>query len=342
MRKKTSPVITQFLSYKGFIQNRSPLTVGEYSGDLHMFFRFLLSNRGGEDSNADGFEPAGEIDISAVDAEFIASVTTSEIYEFLLYLARTKKLSPRTMARKLSAIKGFFKYHAVKSKLIPSDPAKEIDSPTVKQTLPKYLSLEESITLLGAVDKTKPFYERDYCILTLFLNCGMRLSELVGINLSDIDSDLIKMTVIGKGRKPRIVYLNAACRAAVSNYLPKRDLFASKCSSPIDLSSKDALFLSRFNRRISNKTVQWLVKKHLAGARLGGKGYSTHKLRHTAATLMYNQGGVDIRTLKDILGHEQLNTTQIYTHVSDKALEKAMDQNPLSAHTPAGGSEKKN
>ncbi len=312
-------VIVQFLSYKEVIQNRSPLTAIEYRRDLEMFFRYLLTKRKVE-----------KPDLSAIDGAFINSVTTGEIYAFLLYLAQERKDSARTMARKLSAIKAFYKYHTAKSKLVETNPARDIDAPSIKQPLPKFLSLDESLNLLGAVDKAEPFYARDYCILTLFLNCGIRLSELVGINLADIDADYKKLRVTGKGGKMRVIYLNAACRAAIQNYVPERNKTASKCSVPIEQESKNALFLSKRNRRISNKTVQWLVQKYLGKADLSGKGYSTHKLRHTAATLMYNQGGVDVRTLKDILGHEQLNTTQIYTHVSDKNLEKAMEANPLA------------
>lgn len=316
----TAPlVITQFLSYKEVIQNRSKLTVEEYHRDLNMFFEYLLKSRGYEDGN-----------LSAVDGELINSVTTEDIYSFLLYLSRQRKVTAKTMARKLSAIKAFFKYHSAKSKLVQNNPAKDIDSPSIKQSLPKFLSLEESIDLLEAVDKTDPFYARDYCILTLFLNCGMRLSELVGINLSDIDSDFRRLTVTGKGNKTRVVYLNSACRTAIQSYLPARNESASKCAVPLNNDAKNALFLSKRNLRISNKTVQWLVQKYLGKAKLSGRGYSVHKLRHTAATLMYNQGGVDVRTLKEILGHEQLNTTQIYTHVSSKNLEKAMESNPLA------------
>ncbi|MEG1743215.1 MAG: tyrosine-type recombinase/integrase [Clostridia bacterium] len=196
--------------------------------------------------------------------------------------------------------------------------------------MPKFLSLDESKKLLSSVDKENNTYERDYCILTLFLNCGMRLSELVGINLTDIEDDMTKLTVTGKGSKQRVIYLNNACRTALFIYISVRQQKAAETKKPIAFDSKTALFLSGRNQRISIKTVQWLVKRHLELAGLSGKGYSTHKLRHTAATLMYNTGNVDVRTLKDILGHEQLNTTQIYTHVSNKKLEQAMSENPLS------------
>lgn len=316
-------IIRSFLSYKETIQNCSPLTVKEYYIDLRTFFRYIIAKRSGRD-----LSELEEIDISEVDDVFAGSVTTDEIYSFLLFLAHEKKNRSAARARKLSAIKAFYKYHTQKSKKLTENPAKDIDSPAVKQALPKYLSLDESIRLLESVDKKSKTYERDYCIITLFLNCGMRLSELVGINLTDISDDLTKLVVTGKGSKMRTVYLNSACQIALESYLKVRAKKAMEKGKSI--TDKNALFLSGKNRRISNKTVQWMIKKYLAESGLEGKGYSVHKLRHTAATLMYNSGNVDVRVLKDILGHEQLNTTQIYTHVSDKKLEEAMDANPLS------------
>jgi len=289
-------IINSFLAYKETIQNCSPLTVKEYYNDLRTFFRYIIASRNGKD-----LTELERIDTSQVDESLAGSVT---------------------------AIKAFYKYHTKKSKKLNENPTKDIDSPAVKQALPKYLSLEESLRLLDSVDKSNRTYERDYCIITLFLNCGMRLSELVGINLTDISDDMSKLVVTGKGSKMRNIYLNSACRDALQAYLKVRAKAAMEKGRPI--LDKNALFLSGKNRRISNKTVQWLIKKQLAESGLAGKGYSVHKLRHTAATLMYNSGNVDVRALKDILGHEQLNTTQIYTHVSDKKLEEAMESNPLA------------
>lgn len=316
-------VINSFLAYKETIQNCSPLTVKEYYNDLRTFFRYIIAKRGGKDLSA-----LENIDTSSVDLEFAGSITTDEIYSFLLFLSKERKNRSSARARKLSAIKAFYKYHTQKSKKLIDNPAKDIDSPTIKHPLPKYLSLDESIKLLESVDKQSKTKERDYCIITLFLNCGMRLSELVGINFNDISDDLTKLTVTGKGSKMRTIYLNEACRDALTTYLKIRAQKAMEKGKTI--LDKNAVFLSGKNRRISNKTVQWLIKKQLAESGLEGKGYSVHKLRHTAATLMYNSGNVDVRVLKDILGHEQLNTTQIYTHVSDKKLEDAMEANPLS------------
>ena len=213
----------------------------------------------------------------------------------------------------------FFQYLTNNKGLLETDPMANLDSPKLKKTLPKYLSIEESKRLLSSADgKNK---ERDYCIITLFLNCGMRLSELVGLNLSSIKSNN-SMTVTGKGNKERTVYLNDACISALNAYLAVR---------PHDgVIDKDALFLSARLRRISPKTVQYIIKTDLEKAGLGGVGYSTHKLRHTAATLMYQTGQVDILTIKEILGHENLNTTQIYTHTNREQLRDAVNSNPLS------------
>lgn len=315
--------IASFLSYKRVIQNRSKLTVEEYFNDLRTFFRYIIATRQNGDT-----QDLTKYDISSLDYGTIASVTTEDIYAFLLFEAEDKKNDSASRARKLSAIKSFYKYLTVKAGKLENNPAKDIESPKKPKQLPKYLSLEESLQLLNSVQKGSEHYYRDYCIITLFLNCGMRLAELVGINLTDIESDFSKLTVTGKGNKTRIIYLNDACKNALSLYLMARQKEASQPG--FVLKDKNALFISSRGNRISNKTVQWMIGKHLELAGLSGKGYSTHKLRHTAATLMYGSGKVDVRVLKDILGHEQLNTTQIYTHISDTQMKAAMENNPLS------------
>lgn len=316
-------VITRFLAYKKVIQARSPLTVKEYHRDLDMFFTYLVAKKHGIDES--------EVkDLYEVDGDFIRQVTANDIYSFLLYLSNERNDTSKTLARKLSAVKAFFKYHTTKSNIVENNPSKDIESPRIKQALPRVLSLDQSVELIDSVDRKEQFFERDYCIVTLFLNCGMRLAELVNINIGDIEDDMKKLRVTGKGNKMRTIYLNESCRESIKAYLPARNEFASKCSVPLSLDSSKALFLSKRNTRIARRTVQHLVYKYLEKAGLGGKGFSVHKLRHTAATLMYDEGGVDVRTLKDILGHEQLNTTQIYTHVSDKKMADAMESNPLA------------
>ncbi len=316
-------LVRDFASYKLTIQVCSQKTVDEYLSDLRLFFKYIYAQRNGIDPLSDAFD---EIDISRLANEFIFSVTTSEIYNFFMYVSNDRRNKTCARSRKLSAIKAFYKYVCTKRHLMEKNPAIDIESPKKKQTLPKFLSVEESLSLLSAVenDKSSKTRERDYAIITLFLNCGMRLSELVGINLNDMDKDMRSLRVLGKGAKERIVYLNDACRSALSRYLEIR------LSEKYKAVNVPALFISKQYKRISNKTVQWLVYKYLAEAGLEYKHFSTHKLRHTAATLMYQTGKVDVRVLKEILGHEQLNTTQIYTHVSNKGMEDAVNANPLA------------
>lgn len=311
------PVIRDFLTYSETIKGKSARSVDEYYLDLQTFFRYLLQIRGKVDMSV----PFDEISISDVDAELISSVTISDLYSFIVFCKNSRDNSAATRARKTSTLRIFFKYLTNQIHLIDVNPAEMLDSPKVKQSLPKHLTLEDSLNLLNCVDG--PYKERDYCILVLFLNCGMRLSELCGINISDIRSDGT-LRLLGKGNKERIVYLNDACQSAVKAYMAVRP------NDSINPSDKNALFISRNNKRISNKTVQYIVKKYLEKAGLGGQGLSTHKLRHTAATLMYQHGNVDIRVLKDILGHANLGTTQIYTHISDNQIKNAIDSNPLS------------
>ncbi len=317
-------LLREFASYKQGIQGCSPKTVTEYLTDLRMFCRYLIVTRAGQ-------KPCDELlketSFAHLDLAFFKSVTTVEIYEFIYYAGEGRGNENCAKSRKLCAVRMFYKYLTVKRGLLENSPAANIESPKQKRSLPKHLSVDESVALLTAVqeDTSSGTRPRDYAILTLFLNCGLRLSELAGLSFSDLDPELRSMRVIGKGAKERVVYLNDACRDALTVYIPLRRTMVPK---PAD---KDALFLSGQGRRISVKTVQWMVKKYLTAAGLEYKHYSTHKLRHTAATLMYQTGRVDIRVLKDILGHEQLTTTQIYTHVSDKGMEDAMAENPLAA-----------
>ncbi len=319
-------IVREFASYKLTIQGRSKKTVDEYALDLRTFFRFIAWRRLGYDVTAMTDEEFSSIDISKENVETASLVTTEDVYEFLHYTSVGRGNEWQARARKLSSLKGFYRYLTVNKHIIENSPVLNIDAPQKKKTLPKFLNLEESERLLSAVrsDTESKTRDRDYCILTLFLNCGMRLSELVGINLSDIDKNMESLRVIGKGSKERIIYLNSACRDAIRAYLSMRN------AEEVQAKDKNALFLSSRHSRISNKTVQWMVYKYLKLAGLEYKGFSTHKLRHTAATLMYQSGKVDVRVLKDILGHEQLNTTQIYTHVSDDGMKKAMEANPLA------------
>lgn len=325
-----SPVLREYLTYMETIMGRSHKTVNEYFLDLRTFLRFMLQKRG-QISPGTSFD---EISIASIDLPFLESVTRTDLLDYLMFAAnerpkyyRSAQTSygnqPRTRARKVSALRSFYKYLCEKQRYFEENPTAGLDTPKTKKTLPKFLTLQESLLLLQSVDG--PYRERDYCMLTLFLNCGLRVSELVGINLSDINKEDQRLRVLGKGNKERFVYLNPACCDAVEAYLPHR-------IAPLP-EARDALFISKQRKRISVQTVKWLVGKHLNQAGLSQKHCSAHKLRHTAATLMY-QNGVDVRTLKEVLGHENLDTTMIYTHVIDDNLRDAADKNPLSGVRP--------
>lgn len=313
-------IFSEFGTFKTVVQNRSVNTVFDYLFDLAAFFRWLLFSRGVSDAE----DPSG-VDISGVDIALAGSVKKSEIYAFLNYELEHNGNRASARARKLSSIRAFYRYLYSDAHLIRENPVADISSPKIRAALPKFMTLEESQNLLSTVahDEDGRQHVRDYAMITLFLNCGIRLSELCGLNTGDLDRELRSMRVLGKGSKERMVYLNDACKHALRDWLVERPAYlVSK--------EKNALFLSQRGNRISQKTVQWVVHKYLDSAGLGNRQLSVHKLRHTAATLMYQSGNVDVRVLKDILGHEQLNTTQIYTHISDAQMERAMQQNPLA------------
>lgn len=323
-RTEAPEIIKKFLAYHETIKGHSRKTVDEYYLDLRNFFRFMKIQKGLVPRSA----PLESISISDIDADFVASVTTNDIYDYLAFLSRDKVqhinsssskrgLNANSRARKVSTLRSYYKYLTVKAGIITENPVADLDSPKIRKSLPRFLSLDESKQLLNSVDGNNA--ERDYCILTLFLNCGLRISELVGLNISDIHADSI--TVLGKGNKQRAVYLNDACVYALNNYLNIR--------KTIPCADKNALFISSRKTRISKSTVHSLVKKHIEEAGLDSSKYSSHKLRHTAATLMLHNG-VDVRTLQEILGHENLNTTQIYTHVENENLRQAAVMSPLS------------
>ena len=321
-------MLKDFLVYHETIRGHSKNTVDEYYLDLRTFFRYLKLSRGLVPRSTE----LEEITISDIDVPFLSKVTLAEIYDFLSYLSRDRVrqansaepefgLTASSRARKIAAIRSFFKYLTVKAKLLDENPVQDLDSPKLPKTLPRYLTLEESQRLLSAVDGVNK--ERDYCILCIFLNCGLRISELVGMNVNDYRGDNLR--VVGKGNKERTVYLNDACREALDAWLNvRRNLVPARIP---------AMFLSNRRTRISVDSVQVMVKKYLKRAGLDPTLYSTHKLRHTAATLML-QNGVDVRTLQEVLGHENLNTTQIYTHIDNAELRTAAAANPLSTFSP--------
>ncbi|WP_297872614.1 tyrosine recombinase XerC [uncultured Oscillibacter sp.] len=323
-RLESPQILRDFLAYHETVKAHSKRTVDEYFLDLRNFFRYLKQIRNPELAG----KPLDEIDIMDVDLDFVSSVTLTDIYGYMTYLSRDRilhqnssvsdyGLNAASRARKIATIRSFYNYLTNKMHLLRENPVKDIDSPKLQKTLPKYLTLDESLRLLESVDGKNQ--ERDYCILTLFLNCGLRISELVGLNLRDIQDEALR--VLGKGNKIRVIYLNDACQDALRRYLAVR--------RPITGRDANALFLSSRNERISRSMVHAMVKKRLSAAGLDESQYSSHKLRHTAATLML-QNGVDVRAVQEVLGHDHLNTTEIYTHVDNDSLRIAAKATPLS------------
>ncbi len=308
-------IIIKYLNYLSAIKSKSELTVLEYASDLRTFFRFLKKSRGLADKDA----IIDELSISDLTEETIFNINLNDAYAFLAYCRNERNNDNNARARKAVAIKRFYKFLETNG-YIEKSPVMHLESPQTKRALPKHLSLEQSFKLLNSVNSK--FKERDYCILTLFLNCGLRLSELCGINLSDINFDDNTLRVLGKGNKERTIYLNNACLIALESYMRVRPAN--------ELKDRDALFISNQKKRIGRRAVQTIVEGCLERSGLAGMGFSTHKLRHTAATLMYQYGNVDPLQLKEILGHENLSTTEIYTHVYDEQLKKAVDSNPLN------------
>lgn len=330
LNEPISQILKDYLTYMEVIKGKSEKTVHEYYLDLRVFFRYLKWKRlpdAGEHP-----ECMQQMDLSDIDVAFLQEITLSDVYDFLHYTAKERPkhgnsahselgLNAVSRARKISSLRAFFKYLTDKAQLLKENPVQNLDYPSLPKSLPHFLTLEDSISLLEHVDG--PYKERDYCILVLFLNCGLRVSELVGINLQDIRDG--KLRVVGKGNKERMLYLNQACQQAIAAYLPTR-------ITPKE-QDRSALFISRNQNRINVQTVKWLVKKYLRAAGLSTEEYSAHKLRHTAATLMY-QNGVDIRTLQNVLGHKNLDTTMIYTHIDNCNMQQAADRNPLSTVKP--------
>lgn len=307
--------LNDYLVHLKVVKMLSERTIQEYYLDIRLFLKYICCMNYDIDLDID------DIDISGMTENDLKKISVSDIYNFIFYVSDERQNLDRARYRKVSALRSFFKYLSKTAKIIDNDPTKDLDIPAPKAALPKFLTLYESLRLLKSAD-TKDS-KRDYCILTLFLNCGMRLSELVGINITDIDFYELRMKILGKGNKERMVYLNSACVDALNQYLEVRN------NNP-KAANESALFLSNQNKRISKRRVQQIVEKSLTEAGLNGKGITTHKLRHTAATLMYQYGDADVLTLKELLGHVSVSTTEIYTHLNDNTVRNAIESNPLS------------
>ncbi|EMS74263.1 tyrosine recombinase XerC [Ruminiclostridium cellobioparum] len=310
-------ILRDFLNYLQTIKGKSINTVQVYFYDLRVFFRFLKLHRNLADKKME-FDEIGILD---VDAALLRTVTLSDLYSYMSFVSNNRDNTSHARARKVASLKTFFNYLNTKAKLLDNNPTGELESPKIIKRLPRYLNVEESKKLLTSVSTVEgPNSVRDYAILTIFLNCGIRLSELVGINLSNIKNNTL--TVIGKGDKERSIPLNNACVQAIAEYMKVRPVNGIK--------DKNALFISGHKQRISKESVQKIVKKYIKEAGLDPQRYSTHKLRHTAATLMYKYGNVDIRALQELLGHQSIATTEIYTHLDQQQLRDAVSKNPLA------------
>lgn len=309
--------LEDFLTNLKIIKNRADRTEEAYYIDIRTFLRYLkIKHR----DVSEGTEWS-DITVADVPLEYIEAFTLNDAHVYLRYLKDKRGNETATRARKCTSLKQFYHYLCKKAKLIENDPMDELELPTVKNKLPKYLSLDDSIKLLESIDSN--YKERDYCIILLFLNCGMRLSELVGMNIADYSRQNRTLRLFGKGSKERIIYLNDACVSALNDYIDKY--------RPNEAAADpNAIFLSANKTRINKRRVQQIVKENLARAGLSNLGITTHKLRHTAATLMYQYGGVDTLVLKEQLGHKSVGTTEIYTHLSNENLKAAANANPLA------------
>lgn len=323
-RRLLPELVNEYIDDLSVSKDRSEATLNEYISDIRLFLRYSVSVE--RNLNSPDDLPA-DFDLSYLDRNFFNKVTLRDVNNFLTYCKNVRKIEARGRLRKASALRGLFKYLSVKMHYIDKNPLEMLEVASSKKTLPRYLTLEQSKELLNAVNGENK--ERDYCILTLFLNCGLRLAELVSLNITDVNFDNKTMIVTGKGNKERMVYLNKSCLLAIKAYLSVRphDRLA-------DDDARKALFISRLNKRIGRQAVQLMVQHYLKEIGLDGQHYSVHKLRHTAATLMYRHGDVDVLTLKEVLGHENLSTTEIYTHIENQQVKDAISNNPLSMEKP--------
>ncbi len=296
-------------------------TVEEYYMDIRMFLKYLRMMNDPAYVDAQNLQC---VSIRDMPLSMLKNVRIQTLYEFLFYIKEERENQSKSRRRKTSALKSFFGFMSDQN-YIDHNPTERLELPTPKRSLPKFLTLEQSQKLLQSIDTA--FFERDYCIITLFLNCGIRLSELINLNINDLMLDECEMRVLGKGNKERMVFLNSACMEALYEYLAVRKELANETTDK-------ALFLSKRHTRISKRRVQQIVENALSAAGLSGMGFSTHKLRHTAATLMYQYGNVDALTLKEVLGHASTSTTEIYTHLTNDNIRAATESSPLADFKP--------
>lgn len=312
-------ILEDYLNYMETIKGSSSNTVKEYYFDLRTFFRFIKLRYKLVDLSIE-FK---EISIIDIDLDLIKKINIQDLHAYISYADKKLDNGNFAKSRKVASIRSFFEYLYSIINIIDKNPAKSLEFPKRDLRHPVYLTLEESENLLNVIqeNKNEEYKKRDYSIVMLFLNCGLRLSELSSINIDSI-KDRDTLTVIGKGNKERTVFLNQATYEAIEDYIEIR---------PKDNKDKKALFISKKKQRLGNRGIQYMIDKYLEMSGLDTGIYSTHKLRHTAATLMYKYGNVDIRALQEILGHESVATTQIYTHIDNKRLREAINSNPLAS-----------
>lgn len=309
--------LNNYLVHLKVIRMLSERTINEYYFDIRLFLKYIHKNN----TNTDSEKEVEDTDITYMSSDELQKISVTDIYNFIFYVSDERKNDKRARSRKISSLRSFFKYLTKVEHIVEYDPTRDIDMPSPKMALPKFLSLNESMRLLETSNNSDS--KRDYCIITILLNCGIRLSELVSINIKDIDFYENRIKILGKGNKERMIYLNNACIDGLKNYLEIR----TKNQKAVD---EPALFISNQNKRISKRRVQQIVENTIKNAELDGKGFTTHKLRHTAATLMYQYGGADILTLKELLGHSSISTTEIYTHLNNEQVRNAIENNPLA------------
>lgn len=323
-RKLLPELVNEFLDDLSVTKDRSESTLNEYASDIRLFLRYMVARKNNL-SSPDELLP--DYDLSYLDRDFFNNITLKDVNNFLTYCKNERLVEARGRVRKASSLRGLFKFLSAKMNYINNNPTEMLEVASSKKSLPKYLTLEQSRELLNAV--SGEFKSRDYCILTLFLNCGLRLAELTSLNITDINFENKTMIVTGKGNKERMIYLNKSCLLALDDYLKVRPHDGLK-----DEDARKALFISRLNKRMGRQAVQLMVYKYLKDIGLDGQHYSVHKLRHTAATLIYQHANIDVIVIKDVLGHENLSTTEIYTHIENKQVQEAISSNPLSKEKP--------
>lgn len=323
--KNTPLLLEDYLNYMETIKGVSPNTAKEYFFDLRTFFRFLKTRYKLTDENIE----FNNIDTSDIDIDFIKKINIRDLHAYISFADKKRLNNNSTKSRKVASLRSFFKYLYSTINVIENNPALALEFPKTESRHPTYLTLEQCEHLLDIVldNKNEEYRKRDYAIIMLFLNCGLRLSELSSIDIDKIkDNDIL--SIIGKGNKERTIFINEACILSIKEYLAVR---------PENISDKKAMFISKRKNRMSNRAIQHMIDKYLDKAGFDTTIYSTHKLRHSAATLMYKYGNVDIRALQEILGHESVATTQIYTHIDNERLREAVKSNPLSTRKGTKG-----